>query len=293
MAKQGKPIAVKETYCNRHRCTLPVEEFYKTNNPNHGNGYLLYCKKCTQEIMAKNLKDFGNLESALWYTCAQLDMPFIRKVYERVDEKARDRNVKNTNYIGIYITNLNTFRKSTDRWETFADTDVAMGEVSSVKDLEVAKAKQIEELQMIWGDDLEFDDIQYLEYRFTTYTKDMELDEYQAGRYRDLCMCELKIKNNEDAAANMKLKPLIAKELGLDQFKISKEKSDIEKIIENDIYMMEKYEPAEYYADKELYKDHFNIHSYYVNYILRPIKNLVTGSKDYEIKEDSKYGEEK
>ena len=55
---------------------------------------------------------------------------------------------------------------------------------------------------------------------------------------------------------------------------------------------MEHYEPAEYYADKELYNDWLGIFKYWVKWVLRPVKNLITGSKDYEISEDSKYGDD-
>ena len=51
---------------------------------------------------------------------------------------------------------------------------------------------------------------------------------------------------------------------------------------------MENEEPAEYYKDKEMYKDFRGIHAGWIREIKRPILNLITGSKDYNIeKEDA------
>lgn len=291
MPRATKDVKVLN-YCRLHKNNLPVEEFYKSTNPLH-NGYTPYCKKCTQTIFAQYFKRFKSIEAAIWFTCAEIGVPFIRNIYEQM--MGRIENVKNPNCIGIYLTLLSgqkTSKTKTGNWDSFADTDTPMGEVSTVQDIERSRQEQIRELKMIWGDDLDVDDITFLEWRFTTYTEDMELTEYQASRYRDLCSCELKIKKGVDTQQNIKLKAMIAKELGIDQFTIDREKSEAEKYIENDIYMMEKYEPAEYYEDKNLYADFVGIHKYWIKWILRPIKNLITGSKDYEIKEDSKYGED-
>lgn len=288
MATTKRKIEKISNYCLSHKMDLPISEFYKSTNPLY-DGYVPFCKKCTQQVFADYYKRFKNLQTATWYTCAQIGIPFIRRTYESM--LAKVTGVKNPNFIGVYISILNTQRKSTDRWDSFADTDTPLGEVNTLQDIEAERQSQIKELKMTWGDGLDIDDITFLEWRFTTYTRDMELTEYQASRYRDLCSCELKIKKDEDVQQNMKVKALIAKELGIDQFTNDREKTEADKYIENDIYIMEKYEPAEYYANKELYADFVGIHSYWIKWVLRPIKNLITGSKDYEIDEDSKYGD--
>ncbi len=286
------PKNVRESYCAVHRRNLPIEDFYKSPNPLHGNGVLLYCKDCALDIMQKNLRRFSNIEKALWYTCAALNIPFRSEVYERLDEKIKLNAGKKINYLGEYLKMLSVMRSKTDKWESFNDTDVSMGEFSALQDMNVKRENEIKELKMLWGDTFSIDDLSYLEYRFTIYTDGMELTEYQASRYRDLCLCELKVKNMEEVKTNMALKANIAKELGIDKFSTDREKTEAEKYLENDIYMMEHYEPAEYYADKDLYKDWLGIHKYWIKWVLRPVKNLITGSKDYEISEDSKYGDD-
>lgn len=286
------PKNVRESYCAVHRRNLPIEDFYKSPNPLHGNGVLLYCKDCALDIMQKNLRRFSNIEKALWYTCAALNIPFRSEVYERLNEKIKLNAGKKINYLGEYLKMLNVMRSKTDKWESFNDTDVSMGEFSALQDMNVKRENEIKELKMLWGDTFSIDDLSYLEYRFTIYTDGMELTEYQASRYRDLCLCELKVKNMEEVKTNMALKANIAKELGIDKFSNNKEKSLAVEIIETQIYEMEKSEPAEYFADKEKYKDYLYIGRDFVRMVFRPIKNLITGSKDYEILEDSKYGDD-
>ena len=45
---------------------------------------------------------------------------------------------------------------------------------------------------------------------------------------------------------------------------------------------IERYTPAEFYQDKSLYKDADGIGSYASRFIFRPLKNLLTGSKEID-----------
>lgn len=45
---------------------------------------------------------------------------------------------------------------------------------------------------------------------------------------------------------------------------------------------IEKYTPAEFFKDKALYKDHDGIGEYFMRFIVRPFKNLFTGSKEMD-----------
>ena len=43
---------------------------------------------------------------------------------------------------------------------------------------------------------------------------------------------------------------------------------------------IEKYTPAEYYKNKQLYKDHDDLGEYLDRFLLRPLRNLMHGTKD-------------
>ena len=116
--------------------------------------------------------------------------------------------------------------------------------------------------------------------------------------YKDLCLNRLtlrKINDNRYTGEETidKVQSRTAKIMSIlkiDQFEIAKKKSDIERILERQIWEIENTEPAEL-VDKEEYKDFLNIESDWGKGILRCVKNLLIGSKDYPniTRENSKY----
>lgn len=275
------------SYCLKHQKTMPVTQFYPSKNPNH-HGYMPYCKDCCKEIYQRHYERFQDVEAGLWFTCADIGIPFIEHLWGQTKKKLTAN--KSANPLETYLKCMKDFSGKPKQWNEFSDTDASFGDIRTAVVLDEEREEELRKLRLAWGDDLSVDELAYLEWRFLTYTTGVELTEYQASRYRDLCMCELRIKENDEAQQNMKAKATIAKELGIDKFEVERDKTAAEKYIENDIYMMEKNEPAEYYKDKELYKDFLGIHKYWIDWVLRPVRNLVIGSKDYEVTEDSKYG---
>ena len=136
---------------------------------------------------------------------------------------------------------------------------------------------------MLWGDELSLDDLQYLEDRYAVYTEDKYLEPLQEQMYRNLCRAELDIHKNIDIDRAIQRQRTIAKDLGLDQFDKQQRQTEVERMIEYDIMLMEKEEPAEYYKEQEMYKDFRGINAGYIKEILRPVLNLITGSKEYKI----------
>lgn len=280
------------SYCLKHQKQMPVTQFYPSKNPNH-HGFMPFCKECCTKIYEKHYERFQDVEASLWFTCADVGIPFVEHLYGQTKKRLASASVKTDDVFETYLKCMKDYRGKPKEWNEFSDTDTSFGDIRTAVVLDEEREEEMRKLRMAWGNDLTIDDLGYLEWRFLTYTTGVELTEYQASRYRDLCMCELRVKQDNDAQQNMKAKATIAKELGIDKFEVEKEKTAAEKYIENDIYMMEKYEPAEYYKDKELYKDFLGIHKYWIDWVLRPVRNLVIGSKDYEVTEDSKYGDSK
>lgn len=280
-------IIIKEMYCVIENRTLPSENFHQSKNPHHTAGFVPICKDCANRMVYEKIKKTGNLESAMWLTCAELGVPFLREVYTHTENQAKgtvSSKKGNYKYMNTYMTTLKRVWKKKE-W-SFDDTDVPLGEIKTLREKEELIEEQMNEFRLLWGD-YDVDDIGFLEWRYDSYTSGKPLTEYQASRYRDLCICELRINKDSTDKDALAMKSKIAAELGENQFKIDKEKSLAEQTIENQIYMMEKNEPAEFYTDSEMYKDFFNIGSYWRDYVLRPVKNLVTGSKDYNVKENT------
>ena len=72
--------------------------------------------------------------------------------------------------------------------------------------------------------------------------------------------------------------------------KTTKDMNEEEFSIGVSIEQLERYTPAEYYRDQKLYSDHDSIKDYVERFMLRPLRNLMHGTKDrdfeYYIKDD-------
>ena len=98
--KEWKDLAnITESYCIGCGRPYPVNEFYKSKNPHHYNHYLPYCKECCGNMVRYYIRKYGNLESAMWMTCANLGIPFTRRAYnaleKKINEKVKGRNIPN------------------------------------------------------------------------------------------------------------------------------------------------------------------------------------------------------
>ena len=239
----------------------------------------------------RNIKKYQSLEHAMWVSCAEVGIPFVRRVFTYLEEKvkANGKVSRGYNYMGNYLQLMKMYRKKSDHWESFADTDVALGEIETVQKHELSIQAEAEKFQLDWGYQ-EVEDYQYLEYRYDEYTRDLGvLCPSQETLYRRLCLVELAIRkkdnNNEETKDEQKQMIQLMKTLGIDNFENSRDMSMQDKIIEAQIAWMEEEEPAYHYRDLEKYKDFLGAGTYWENHVIRPLRIVLTGSKEYTLKE--------
>ena len=58
------------------------------------------------------------------------------------------------------------------------------------------------------------------------------------------------------------------------------------------IKMIEETEPAEFYSEKDMFKDIDNIDFYFTKYVTRPLKNFVMGSRDFNVEAEKEGDDE-
>lgn len=284
-------LPITESYCIGCGRPYPINEFYKSKNPNHYNKVVPYCKDCCGNMVRSYIKKYGNLESALWMSCANLGIPFTRRAYSALEKKINEKSKvgKAYNYMGNYIQCLNVTCRATDTWNEFADTDVSFGDIESVERHEQSLQSEMKECILNWGHQ-EIEDYQYLEWRFDTYTDGIsDLKPSQETLYRRLCMVELSMRKKDEAHEDTKAEQAqmvqLMKALNIDDFTNTKDLTMAERIIESQIALMEEEEPAFHYKDLEKYKDFTGKSQYMYNHVLRPLKNLLVGSKEYTLKQ--------
>lgn len=278
---------ITQSYCIRCGRYLDVEEFYKSPNPYHATGYMPYCKSCAQDMMNEYMKEYGNLEATIFLLCADLGIPFIRQIYDELTRTVQEKKTIK-NFIGTYIRLLvtNQTKAQKEKWKSFGASDSDFKEIQGIEKADKTIAMQKKELEILWGKQFDTEQLAYLEYRYTAYTQDLEMTEFEENLYRNLCKAELQLYEQEDIENATKRQMQLAKVLGIDNFDKRQDKSLAEKILENEIFIMEEHEPAEYFAKKEMYRDFRGIRAGFIFEILRPIKNLLFGTKDYNINKE-------
>lgn len=297
--------AVEVTLCMGHNTPMlqcvglkKNTEYFISWSPFHANGRVPYCKECCNKMFQYYLDETKSAQSALYYTLMKMDVPFIKDIYEKVNEMSVSGDVngrKTAISIGSYMNTIRKYTKNKEIWSDFSATDVDISDIDSKIQTREVKKKEMDKFILDWGQQPNLEDYQFLEYRYDVYTEGRELTPSQETLYRKLCLAELSARRKEANQDSSKedteqIMKLMAK-LKIDNFEEKKDKTDIERILEKQIWEIENTEPAEM-VDKEEYKDYLDIEKDWGKHILRAVKNLLTGSKDYpKITKDSKYGE--
>lgn len=249
----------------------------------NGRKYLTVCKTCITEKLREYIKLLGNEGAALWCLCMELGIPFIRSAWKNAYGEYVEKKKTSiaTNLFLMYMSHfLELEEKPTGLW----DTDMMLSDFfseSHVSEKDIRVQRVID-----WGH-YDETDYEFLEAKMEEYTGQFKvMKPSQVNRYRDLCKAELrKRKLEEDPNAQLKDITAAGKEimdlmklLRIDNFQ-SDTRSDVEKHIERKIWMIENTKPAEC-EDTEVYKDFSNFGIKW-NDIMRTVKNLVSGSREY------------
>ena len=278
----------KVRFCKGHNSPLlnclgdiKESEFYPSWSK-FTDGKVPYCKTCINKMYEYYLHETGSDKTALYFTLMKLDIPFIEEVYNSIAEKK-------TVTISTYITTLQRRTTCQEIWSDFTATDVNIDQKEVRMQTIDDKKRELDNREKTWGKQDCVEDYDFLEDTFKRYTQGMEFtNPQQEDLYKDLCRDRLllrKINDNRYSGEESldKVQNRISKTMSIlkvDQFEKTKGKTDIEKILEKQIWEIENTDPAEV-VDKEEYKDFLNIESEWGNHILRAMRNLLTGSKDY------------
>lgn len=279
----------------------PIDKFYPriVDDKFSPDGVIPYCADCCEEIVRENLTKVNSLESAMWLTCAKLDVPFIRKVFEKVEEQKskyqqksgkKDSEYTLFKYYYDYLWGSKSMGTAIDVWIDFSNTDVSMGEISSLKKSEEALNREIEKLELDWGVQEDIEDYKFLVYNFDKYTKDVgEMTPQQEDLYRDLCLARLEKRKIEEKKLDGDLTKVqnrilnLMHKLNLDRFEDNQPKTLSEEFLFDKIRMVEQTMPADFYKDKSLYKDMTKKRKLMTDLVYRPLANTLTGSRDFNI----------
>ncbi len=308
-AKSTKPTTIRfneEEDKHPYHCTACGRGFFKQEDnfnvspspyveSNHG--YLTICKRCLEKAY-QNYKDIfdGDDDKAMELLCAT-----INTYYDEAAWQTAKKHPRNTNKVGVYFSRLNLAQT---KGRSYADTVfyrlVREAENPTPpppqpepekKEEPVEERKTPIETIRRFGVGFTDDDYEALQFEYDDWVskygepEDKRHDEL----YKNICYLKLHylhaIQNGDAGVAGLAKEYKASIEAATTELEDRRQrKEDAVKLDPLGVLIadIEQYTPAEYFKDQDLYKDDDGLGSYARRFIFRPLKNLLTGSKELD-----------
>ena len=272
-------------YCVGCGTTHPKGNFYVSYNKSHANGRLFYCKDF---IKSKAYMGDKVMLDEFKKLLREFNIPFLNDTYESAIESKGDT-------IGHYFRMFNSLPQNRGlTWDNsvFIDEDVEVEERDIANEVirgEITEGSIDIHTRIFWGNGFSLEEYMFLESELSNWKMTHKCDnQAETTLLKEICIKILEIRklrgDNKDVSKTLKDLQDLMKTASVDPAKANiadgGKSLDAYGLWIKDIEM---YEPADYYEDKELFKDFDKIKSYTDKYILRPLKNLLTGSRDFDI----------
>lgn len=280
---------------------LPEKQFYDATDAGliDSNGKLSVCKPCISDLYNQFFEEYGSVEKSLHKLCMSLNIKFSNEAASATQSQIttfieRGKTVRNV--FGIYKSKLVAVNPSMDK---STDMDLTYSDVGTIY---VDKENIIEEAPIpkdvidFWGRDVPRDDIRYLENEYINFKKTHIAETYaEIVLLKQVCYTMLDIKRmraeGEETGTLVKELQALMKTLAVSPnvaiaANASNKNSESFGVWIKDI---EENEPAQWLMSDprgDIYRDVSDIDQYFQKYIVRPLKNFIQGSKDFNVAEE-------
>lgn len=268
------PVFVDERphYCSCCGKDYPVQQknFSKSRSPLYvaNGGYVTVCNTCRDGWFDMLGKTFGADKLAIERVCQVFDIPYDENVVTYMRDEGKGRNAL-TAYLASIFLNQRKQKTYSDtvkaRQGKMVEPD-APAEAASLFGTSY-KPKELEELMNLYG-------------KYVSDYGDAS-DRQVSDAYVNLALLDFRIRKEhqtggKDVVSLMRYKTAIIKDMGFKSRSVLAQQATLGVTIAD----IEKWSPADYYADKKRYRDFFGIEEYINRFIIRPMKNLLFGSSD-------------
>ena len=289
-------VTVEKIYCRRCMTLKVPSEFFSAVDDLDSNGFMSICKKCCNEIYDSYYSVEHSIAKAILRTCRKINLMFDEGCVGSTETHLKtlfDNGKPTDNIIGIYKSKLaqsqkNNFSDPGSEFDlTFHEPNIMIKNEPMTDDEEFESG----DLKLVWGENLTFDDYQFLEREYDEWKKTHRCDtKAEKTLIREICHKELEIRKKRietqghvPGSLTKELQDLM-KTANVDPSKTSeansgKNKERYSKFIE----ILEENDPADYYKDKMLYKNFDNQDFILKKYVTRPLKNFITQSRDFNV----------
>lgn len=293
ISKTGE--SVKECYCRKCMKTLPTRYFFSAIDTFlDANGFFSVCKNCIHEIFENIYAVEKSLEITVLRMCRMFNMKYSQAAIDATLAQLETMKAKgntDTPFFGIYRMKLVTTAGAKNN----ADADLTYSEITQIVTNEQNNLREINpemvdhDVSEFWGDDYTVEEYKWLERTLANYMKTHKSDtQSELSLLREIVFIEFEIKQarkeKKSTATLVKNLQEIMKTAAIDPSKANAASSGkSQETFGAIVKMIEETEPADFYQDQELFKDYDNIRDYFIKYIVRPMKNFITSSRDFNI----------
>lgn len=285
----------------RHICCIcsqsfdSLSEFNKSYSSLYvGTGRLPLCKECLIKKYKAYVTEYGDAKKAMKRICMAYDLYYNDSIFDKCNDGS-------DTVMGNYIKKLNMVQYKGRTFDDSLKEGFLFDSITPIRKLPVKKDKivEIDEKDIAnWGDGFSPEDYEILNSHYKYLTDaNPQCDSNQEIFIMDLCytkMQQMKAVREGKVDDYNKLTESYRKSFTQAGLKTVKESNNEEFTVGVTAETIEKYTPAVYYKNKELYKDFDGLSDYFSRFILRPLKNLVHGTKerDFEfyVKEEDEDG---
>lgn len=258
--------------------------------------HLPICKTCLGELYDKYYNKYQDYKLALYYMCRAVGICFNLGSYNAVLQEIQ--NGKTTNVWQIYMTKLNSLGGKNGAGDDFDSSDSI--DVTAEKEGLNEERGVGKEIIAKWGNGYNELDYVWLENTYSDWVNKYKSDTLSEQKtFKLLTIKEFQImkaienNSNTDKLEETYLKLMSAGNVTPRDANASMDDENTKGlgVWTKDI---ERYRPAEYFADKKLYKDFDSLVDYLNRFVFRPIKNFLMKTKEYDgefsIEDDFKIG---
>lgn len=270
---------------------LSQTKFYKSYSEFYIDGHLPICKDCFNRKFGHFESEYHSSKMAMQRMCMSFDVYFNEDLFDKCDT---DSNA----VLGNYFRKLNMSQYKGKTFENSINEGfILSGDRKPIKDVEANSSYDSKRLLdddeteinsddiEKWGVGLEPVDYNILNTHYRLLSNSNPHCDSNAEIFIiDLCytkMQQMKAVRENRVDDYKKLTDSYIKSFSQAGLKTVKDTNEIEDFtIGVNVETIEKYTPAEYYKNRSLYKDHDNIGDYINRFLLRPLRNLMHGTKD-------------
>ena len=280
----GEPI--KSAWCRKCMNMMTPGHFHTTNDPYiDTSGLMSICKECTQKIYEEMFEREHNIVAALLRTCRAINLVFDEDVAITVSDYFEKESALKKHSGDTPFARYKTYISKQKRSSVMTFSEPYSVDIK-YKGTEIPTEAY---LAKFWGRGMTPEQYDFLEDKFAEYQETHKSDTAtERSLLRQICFAELDIQEERmhkgSVEKSVKRLQELMKTASVDPAKAALAGGGASlSTFSSIIATIEQMEPADFYKDKELYKDFDNIGQYHERYVTRPIKNFVKESRDFDV----------